>query len=209
MTQGNNNVVFRKSWLTGRRREALAGVSWWKWAKMSACFLTCLEDSAFGLSLRRQRKLWTDPSDGQKCISGDRDQGLAKHGQKADAADHEIFLITSLHVGVGGDETPWTMNAEMPESLYVLDSLLKLNQLFQVNSQWHASARCVLNPEPGCTESSSELVPWNFVDLPHLLSMTSYVQNLLCRIEYWLRPEETLGPSPEDHPVVCNSCLPG
>lgn len=34
-----------------------------KQAKMAACFLTCLEDSAFGLSLHRQRKLWTDPSE--------------------------------------------------------------------------------------------------------------------------------------------------
>lgn len=41
------------------------------------------------------------------------------------------------------------MNAEIPESFYALDRLPKLNQLFQVNSQRHASARCFLNPEPG------------------------------------------------------------
>lgn len=122
-----------------------------KWAKIPDCFLTCLEASTFGPRLPRERKLWTDPNEEQKCISADRDQGLVKRCQKCWFCYYtdDVIFLTSLHMKRERERerSLWTMNAETPECHFMslLDSPSKLSQLFQVNSQWQAGARCFLS----------------------------------------------------------------
>lgn len=77
-------------------------------------------------------------------------EGLLNAAKNADSVIIQMMWFFSHHFiwrERERERSLWTMNAETPECHFMslLDSPSKLSQLFQVNSQWQAGARCFLS----------------------------------------------------------------